>query len=237
MKTIKLAVVKANGVAATATEAAKGKSCKYWHTYGDWEGSRAIIEFDTPVSETTAIKSVEKLRVLQENLAGYSSKAEIYAADAAMSQRNAKTNAGKAEETRIVKATAIGESVTEQRKESNPSIVIPEENKHGDCYQQAWKFAVYNPERNPMLVHGIVTGRGPIEGLRYNHAWVEIGDVVYDKTIPMAANGIPKQLYYSLGNIVEPDKLVFRYTLDDVLKKSRKFGTYGPWEDILWKYP
>ena len=64
---------------------------------------------------------------------------------------------------------------------------VPEENKHGDCYVQAYRYMQSHPDVT--LVHGIVTGQGPIQGLQYNHAWIEDGDMVIDKTINLT---IPK---------------------------------------------
>jgi hypothetical protein len=49
----------------------------------------------------------------------------------------------------------------------------------GDCYEAAAKL-LYAHRSCPgiMLVHGTVTGQGPIAGIRYGHAWIEVGDVV-----------------------------------------------------------
>ena len=64
-------------------------------------------------------------------------------------------------------------------KESKPNL--PD---GGDCFESALEELMYsNPfgkdhMDNMTLVHAIVTGQGKIEGLRYGHAWNEIGDVV-----------------------------------------------------------
>ena len=50
---------------------------KYWLTYGDWCGSRCVLEFDTPVGEEGAKAAASKLKVLQENIQGHSSKSEV----------------------------------------------------------------------------------------------------------------------------------------------------------------
>lgn len=119
-------------------------------------------------------------------------------------------------------------------KEKTDVSNVPEEYKSGDCYQQAWKLFYSRLREKPLLVHGIVTGQGRLSGIEYNHAWVEIGDTVYDKTISIAANGIPKETYYSLGNVKED--LVFRYTIEQVSEKAIEYMTYGPWENILENY-
>ena len=52
----------------------------------------------------------------------------------------------------------------------------------GDCYEAAARFVVGNA-RCPgiLLAHGEVTGQGPIAGIRYGHAWAEIGDALKTK--------------------------------------------------------
>lgn len=105
---------------------------------------------------------------------------------------------------------------------------VPEENKHGDCYVQAYRYMQSHP--NVTLVHGIVTGQGPIEGLQYNHAWIEDGDMVIDKTINLT---IPRVVYYAIGNI----NIVKKYSYKEMLENSLKYKTYGPWDKELWRYP
>lgn len=105
--------------------------------------------------------------------------------------------------------------------------------KLGDCYVQAYNNFFHNLSKNPLLCHGVVIGKGELEGVHFTHAWIEIGDTVIDTTIPIFANGIPKQAYYSIGQVQE-DK-TFKYNRDQVLEKALKWQTYGPWEDILWQ--
>lgn len=105
--------------------------------------------------------------------------------------------------------------------------------KLGDCYVQAYNNFFHNLSKNPLLCHGVVIGKGELEGVHFTHAWIEIGDTVIDTTIPIFANGIPKQAYYSIGQVQE-DK-AFKYNRDQVLEKALKWQTYGPWEDVLWK--
>ena len=111
---------------------------------------------------------------------------------------------------------------------------IPEENKNGDCFTVAWNAFYDNIAQKPLLVHGIVTGQGAIEGIKYNHAWIEIGDMVIDKTIPLFANGFPKDAYYRMARADE--SLMFKYNSEQVMNNALKFNTYGPWEDVLWQY-
>lgn len=105
--------------------------------------------------------------------------------------------------------------------------------KLGDCYVQAYNNFFHNLSKNPLLCHGVVIGKGELEGVHFTHAWIEIGDTVIDTTIPIFANGIPKRVYYLIGQVQE-DK-TFKYNKDQVLEKALKWKTYGPWEDILWQ--
>lgn len=121
-------------------------------------------------------------------------------------------------------------------KEAKESFIdtIPEENKNGNCFQEAWKAFYDNIAQKPLLVHAIITGQGPLEGIKYVHAWVEIRDTVIDKTIPLFKNGFPRDAYYRMARIDE--NLIFKYDSKQIRQKAEEWGTYGPWEDILWEY-
>ena len=107
---------------------------------------------------------------------------------------------------------------------------IPEENKHGDCFVSALHTFMENP-RKYTLVHGVVTGQGPLEGLQYCHAWVLDGDTVIDKTTPMKK--LPADLYYAIGQI----EITREYNASEVYKMLDKYETYGPWDKVFNKYP
>ncbi len=110
---------------------------------------------------------------------------------------------------------------------------IPEENKNGDCFVVALKKFMENPKRYT-LVHGVVTGQGPIEGIEYNHAWVidEKTDTVIDMTLPKGNQKIPVGLYYYIGKI----SITKEYKGPEVLKMLDKYGTYGPWDSVFDQY-
>jgi hypothetical protein len=116
-------------------------------------------------------------------------------------------------------------------KESKPNLP-----GGGDCFESALEELMYsNPfgkdhMDNMTLVHAIVTGQGKIEGLRYGHAWNEIGDVVLDKS--KGQNIVMrKEDYYRMGNIDPNNANEFkRYTTQEMAKMVSKFKTYGPWE-------
>ena len=98
----------------------------------------------------------------------------------------------------------------------------------GDCYAAAARFVIGNA-RCPgiMLVHGEVTGQGPIAGIRYGHAWVEIGDAVIDpsnRRIVCAR----RDAYYAIGKITAS---VSRYSPQEARRLMLKTLHYGPWEE------
>ena len=103
----------------------------------------------------------------------------------------------------------------------------------GDCYEAAFNYLMENRGGGAVLVHAEVTGQGRIEGVRYGHAWVEVGDKVIDRS-----NGriivMPPAIYYSLahlqGEFLEYDRNMHRYTFDEAVQAIQKHGTYGPWD-------
>mgnify|MGYP003291584954 FL=1 len=87
--------------------------------------------------------------------------------------------------------------------------------------------------KNLRLCHGLVTGQGPIKGIKYNHCWCEdtrTGNVI-DNTMPEFFRNAPIEVYYHIGKI-DPDD-VFKYDRNQVRQKAIEFRTYGPWEKKL----
>ena len=102
------------------------------------------------------------------------------------------------------------------------------EGKLGDCYQASGRLAIEmmgNPK--VLLVHGMVNGQGSLEGKRYGHVWLEVGDTIYDHS-----NGreleLPKRVYYQMGNIQEEDNKY--YKSKEALRWMQKAMHWGPWE-------
>lgn len=109
----------------------------------------------------------------------------------------------------------------------------------GDCYRVAVDVLIaLTPEdaflrrsvdNGAVLVHGYPRLRSDfVDGYpRYGHAWVEVGDVVIDRS-----NGcdtaIPRDLYYALGCIEESS--CHRYTLREAVAKLEQYRHYGPWD-------
>lgn len=100
----------------------------------------------------------------------------------------------------------------------------------GDCYEAAYLLAKQlNDAGAPAIVcHGIVTGNAePVIGKRFGHAWVEMGDVVFDNS-----NGretaTRRARYYQNGTI-DPSE-VRRYEWQDAMLWALRTRHYGPWE-------
>jgi len=105
---------------------------------------------------------------------------------------------------------------------------VPEENKGGNCFEVAARYVIDNKlfgNKNLKLVHGVVIGQGVIAGIKYDHAWVEDGDVVLDFSDNKSIK-LPKFLYYALGKI----NAVSVYSPEIVRKKMLKYQHYGPWK-------
>ena len=83
---------------------------------------------------------------------------------------------------------------------------------------------------NPIIVHALVRGQGPVAGLRFPHAWVEDGDTVIDQS-----NGndirMDKRIYYAIGGIKPKEKGAYKaYSFNEMSKKLRSTNHYGPWD-------
>ena len=103
----------------------------------------------------------------------------------------------------------------------------------GDCYEANGKYFMDEAlfpgnDKTLRLVHGEVTGQGPLAGVNYGHAWVEDGNTVIDvsngKTVRM-----PKAVYYALGGIDHNDNL-HEYSAREFRSKITGSGHWGPWD-------
>lgn len=102
----------------------------------------------------------------------------------------------------------------------------------GDCFETNSKLA---DRCKGVLCHGIVIGTGgKMLGLPFVHAWVEIdGGVVLDHSNSRAIE-IPKELYYSTGQI-DPGKVV-RYTVQEMYREFLTHEHFGPWVKHLLEH-
>jgi hypothetical protein len=95
--------------------------------------------------------------------------------------------------------------------------------KDGTCFPDAAQFVSDNAGWT--LVHGIVSGQGDLEGIRYTHAWVEKDGMAYD--VPLGI-GMNLDLYYGLGKI-NPEECV-RYSRAQMVEKLLEHEHWGPWD-------
>ena len=116
----------------------------------------------------------------------------------------------------------------------NKNLFTEGKNDTGKCFVNAYDYMSANSSSKINLVHGLVVGQGPIEGVLYNHAWIEKGNEVIDTALK--AQGakrykFPKDLYYAVGQI--NPKTVFKYTFKEMIENVLETEVYGPWAKIL----
>lgn len=104
-----------------------------------------------------------------------------------------------------------------------------EDHDGGDCFVVALQNVM--ADRGLYLCHGIVSGQGPLRGIRFAHAWNETQfGYVIDQS-----NGndvvMPRDAYYALGEIDESD--VRYYDFDEMAECVVRYGTYGPWDSLF----
>lgn len=108
---------------------------------------------------------------------------------------------------------------------------IPDENQHGNCYEVAFHNVMEDgPSGTMLLCHGIVCGQGALSGIKFPHAWNEIGNMVLDESNGNSILMLQSE-YYSTGKI-DP-ATVYKYNFEEMGRKALDFGTYGPWEAEL----
>lgn len=100
----------------------------------------------------------------------------------------------------------------------------------GNCYEAALVLLMFDevPD-DAVLCHGKVTGGGPVAGMRFGHAWVELAD----GTVIDRSNGndvtMDKERYYAIGQIREDE--VRRYEKQEAFMEALRTEVYGPWEE------
>jgi hypothetical protein len=106
----------------------------------------------------------------------------------------------------------------------------------GDCYRRAVDVAEDLLRQLPAvfdirIAHGLVIGTGgEAEGLRYGHAWVEVGGAIVFDASQGETVSVPLPLYYRAGS-VDPT-LVVRYSLTEARRAMLDHGHYGPWHIV-----
>lgn len=122
----------------------------------------------------------------------------------------------------------------------------------GKCFENSGRYLMDNGAGDPdlVLVHGYVEGQGPIEGVRFAHAWIErknadaiegdlsqlagkdqdlLGRTAMDLTTDDRLENpleMPAVLYRSVGHA----EVLFEYTHDELLKKLASSHHWGPWD-------
>jgi len=96
----------------------------------------------------------------------------------------------------------------------------------GDCYQAAGRLIMGYIGKG-RLVHGMVNGQGSLKGIRFGHAWVEVGSNVLDHSNGKKKS-MSKNVYYALGKI-NPGECKY-YEYKDAAKFMVDKGHWGPWE-------
>lgn len=104
--------------------------------------------------------------------------------------------------------------------------VVREGNATGNCFEDSAEHVLHAAmmgNSNLVLVHGEVLGRGPLDGIRHAHAWVEDGDEVFDVAQQVR---LPRIAYYALGCIDQINNM-HRYTADDIKRLEQVIGVPG----------
>lgn len=110
-----------------------------------------------------------------------------------------------------------------QRKDGVWQRYNCKDKKGGNCYEVAARVLVDRKLPQGVLVHGSVWH--PKTG-RHGHAWVEMGDVVFDFANNKSAV-MRKEKYYSLGRVQNTKKYTRKQAVDKMLDTEH----FGPWGD------
>lgn len=99
----------------------------------------------------------------------------------------------------------------------------------GNCFQVHGEMVLSRKVEDKVLVHGEVSGQQHLEGIRFGHCWLEDDHNVYDFSNEREII-MPKFVYYSLGNIVDEEGKLFKYTSEEARMMMLKHEHYGWWE-------
>tara|TARA_Y100000034_G_scaffold128776_1_gene183994 strand:- start:371 stop:862 length:492 start_codon:yes stop_codon:yes gene_type:complete len=83
------------------------------------------------------------------------------------------------------------------------------------------------------VVHGTVTDKWKSPPKAIVHAWVEMGDMIFDdQTKFTKPDGIPRDVYYDM---YQPE-IRNEYTAEETLSMCSKTGSPGPWDEESLEY-
>lgn len=105
--------------------------------------------------------------------------------------------------------------------------MVPE--ARGFCFDRSAKWLVLEQGREfeqAKLVHGTVMGQGPLDGVRFAHAWVEIDDWVFDVSQAFLS---PKGAYYEIAQAED----IVSYSGTEAAVNLMKEKNWGPWASHL----
>ena len=108
----------------------------------------------------------------------------------------------------------------------------------GNCYEEAAKYFLYGCKADDKaLVHAVVTGQGPVEGIRYGHAFVTYtginGEkVVYIENLGGQVTEMNYEKYKKIGEINDEEIVVYP-DMSSVLRKLLETEHWGPWDQKI----
>jgi len=92
----------------------------------------------------------------------------------------------------------------------------------GLCYELSGRYV--SQHHDAVLVHGRLTNPFGAGHPELDHAWVEVGDEIFD---PVMDKMWPKAVYESLFKT----KVYKKYKHMDVIRVTNRTGNWGPWDD------
>ena len=111
-----------------------------------------------------------------------------------------------------------------------PGMATQKEKTQGNCYQYAARFMTDGNYSEAKLIHGtIIPPIGPLVGELIGHAWVDLGDKVFDPTL---------QRFYQKSTYEKAYQPVVEkvYSIKDTSQQMLKTKNYGPWHETKGKY-
>lgn len=135
----------------------------------------------------------------------------------------------------------LSEVLDEYGTTQNPSYPSGE----GDCYEAAFDTLdrEFRDDPTVRLIHAIVVGQAPIEGVLHGHAWVEYSQELPVTSVPVPSIRIavdtsqgrdlrlPADLYRMIGRIRD----VRQYTRSEARRWAVDTKHFGPWEGGPWE--
>ena len=95
----------------------------------------------------------------------------------------------------------------------------------GECFNKTADYALdhWDESDDVKIIHGLIIGQGPIEGILHGHAWLQKGDQVIDLENNIS---LDVSTYEALAQI----KYKKEYTIKEALKAMSEAGHKGPWD-------